>query len=94
MSWDAFAESVTEAQKLAQPRTSISCTASARATPRCAATRRNFSTRPQAAAAPAAKNVLDAIELLRDMNTDNARKVPCADAPTAFIKPRWQAGDE
>jgi hypothetical protein len=44
MSWDAFAESVTEAQRLAQPRTSISCTASARATPRCAATRRNFST--------------------------------------------------
>jgi hypothetical protein len=40
-------------------------------------------------AAPAAKNVLDAIEVLRGMNTDNARKVP-ADAPTDFIKPRWQ----
>ena len=41
MSWDAFAESVTEAQKPRSPRTSISCTASARATPRCAATRQN-----------------------------------------------------
>jgi hypothetical protein len=40
-------------------------------------------------AAPAAKDVLDAIEVLRGMNTDNARKVP-ADAPTDFIKPRWQ----
>ncbi|HBX4502590.1 TPA: Tn3 family transposase, partial [Klebsiella pneumoniae] len=40
-------------------------------------------------AAPAAKNVLDAIEVLRGMNTDNARKLP-ADAPTGFIKPRWQ----
>ena len=40
-------------------------------------------------AAPAAKDVLDAIEVLRGMNSDNARKVP-ADAPTAFIKPRWQ----
>lgn len=39
-------------------------------------------------AAPAAKNVLDAIEALRAMNKDNARKVP-ADAPTGFIKPRW-----
>jgi hypothetical protein len=39
-------------------------------------------------AAPAAKGVLDAIEVLRGMNSDNARKVP-ADAPTAFIKPRW-----
>jgi hypothetical protein len=40
-------------------------------------------------AAPAAKDVLDAIEVLRGMNTDNARKVP-TDAPTGFIKPRWQ----
>ena len=41
-------------------------------------------------AAPAAKDVLDAIEVLRNMNSDNARKVP-ADAPTDFIKPRWQS---
>jgi hypothetical protein len=34
--------------------------------------------------------VLDAIEVLRNMNSDNARKVP-ADAPTDFIKPRWQS---
>lgn len=40
-------------------------------------------------AAPAAKDMLDAIEVLRGMNSDNARKVP-ADAPTDFIKPRWQ----
>jgi hypothetical protein len=40
-------------------------------------------------AAPAAKDVLDAIEVLRSMNSDNARKVP-TDAPTEFIKPRWQ----
>ncbi|WP_394854320.1 hypothetical protein [Leclercia adecarboxylata] len=39
-------------------------------------------------AAPAAKGVLDAIDMLRGMNSDSARKVP-ADAPTAFIKPRW-----
>ena len=43
----------------------------------------------QLRAAPAAKDVLDAIEVLRGMNSDNARKVP-ADAPTEFIKPRWQ----
>ena len=39
-------------------------------------------------AAPSAKNVLDAIDVLRGMNSGNARKVP-ADAPTEFIKPRW-----
>ncbi|EFK9132990.1 hypothetical protein APE90_005462 [Escherichia coli] len=31
------------------------------------------------------KGVLDAIDMLRGMNSDSARKVP-ADAPTAFIK--------
>jgi predicted component of type VI protein secretion system len=41
MPWDTFAASVTEAQKLAQPAASISCTASARVTPRCAAMRRS-----------------------------------------------------
>jgi len=40
-------------------------------------------------AAPAAKDVLDGINVLRGMNTDNARKVP-SDAPTAFIKKRWE----
>jgi hypothetical protein len=40
-------------------------------------------------AAPAARDVLEAIEVLRGMNTDNARKVP-ADAPTGFIKKRWE----
>ncbi len=39
-------------------------------------------------AAPAAKGVLNAIDVLRGMNSDSARKVP-ADVPTAFIKPRW-----
>jgi hypothetical protein len=35
-------------------------------------------------AAPAAQGVLDAVEVLRDMNAYNARKVP-DDAPTGFI---------
>lgn len=39
-------------------------------------------------AAPAAKDIHKAIEVLHGMNTDNARKVP-TDAPTGFIKPRW-----
>ncbi len=87
--WDAFAESVTEAQKLAQPedfdflhRISESYATLRRYAP-------EFLAVLKLRAAPAAKNVLDAIEVLRGMNTDNARKVP-ADAPTDFIKPRWQ----
>jgi hypothetical protein len=89
MSWDAFAESVTEAQKLAQPedfdflhRIGESYATLRRYAP-------EFLAALKLRAAPAAKDVLDAIEVLRGMNSDNARKVP-ADAPTDFIKPRWQ----
>ncbi|WP_230855129.1 hypothetical protein [Arthrobacter terrae] len=39
-------------------------------------------------AAPAAKDLLAATEVLRVMNIDTARKVP-AEAPTGFVKPRW-----
>ena len=89
MSWDAFTESVTEAQKLAQPddfdflhRIGENYATLRRYAPK-------FLDVLKLRAAPAAKNVLDAIKVLRGMNTDNARKVP-ADAPTDFIKPRWQ----
>nr|WP_011265186.1 Tn3 family transposase [Leptospirillum ferrooxidans]AAX38539.1 ORF961 [Leptospirillum ferrooxidans] len=39
--------------------------------------------------APAAQDLLDAIEVIRDLYDSNARKMP-ADAPTRFIKPRWK----
>ena len=89
MSWDAFAESVNEAQKLAQPenfdflhRIGENYVTLRRYAPK-------FLAVLKLRAAPAAKNMLNAIEVLRDMNTDNTRKVP-GDAPTDFIKPRWQ----
>ena len=88
MSWDAFAQSVTEAQKLAQPddfdflhRIGESYATLRRYAP-------EFLGVLKLRAAPAAKGVLDAIDVLRGMNTNNARKVP-ADTPTGFIKPRW-----
>ena len=83
MSWDAFAESVTEAQKLAQPedfdflhRIGESYAP-------------EFLAVLKLRAAPAAKDVLEGIEVLRGMNADNARKVP-NEAPTGFIKKRWE----
>lgn len=89
MSWDAFAESVTEAQKLAQSedfdflhRIGESYATLRRYAP-------EFLDVLKLRAAPAAKDVLEGIEVLRGMNADNARKVP-ADAPTGFIKKRWE----
>jgi hypothetical protein len=89
ISWEAFAESVTEAQKLAQPedfdflyRIGESYTTLRRYAPK-------FLDVLELRAAPAAEGVLDAIEVLRAMNALNARKVP-PDAPTEFIKKRWE----
>ena len=88
LSWAAFTASVGEAQKLAQPaqfdflhRIGESYATLRRYAPQ-------FLEVLKLRAAPAAKGVLDAIDVLRGMNADNARKVP-AGAPTAFVKPRW-----
>lgn len=85
ISWDAFTASVTEAQKLAQPedfdflhRIGESYATLRRYAPQ-------FLDVLKLRAAPAAKGVLDAVEMMRAMNADNARKVP-ADAPTGFTR--------
>lgn len=88
MPWDTFAASVTEAQTLARPADFdfLHHIGESYATLRRYAPQ--FLEVLKLRAAPAAKGVLDAIDVLRGMNSDSARKVP-ADAPTAFIKPRW-----
>jgi len=85
----SFSESVSEAQKLAQPEDfdflhyiGENYATLRRYTPELLDVLK-------LRAAPAAKDIFDAIELLRGMNKINARKVP-SDAPTNFIKPRWQ----
>ena len=40
-------------------------------------------------AAPAAQDLLAAINLIRALNTTGARRIP-EDAPTSFIRPRWK----
>lgn len=87
--WEAFTASVIEAQKLAQPddfdflhRIGESYATLRRYAP-------EFLAVLTLRAAPAAKDVLDAIEMLRRMNADNSRKVP-ANAPIGFIKKRWE----
>ena len=89
MSWEAFASSVTDAEKLAQPedfdylhRLGESYSMLRRYAPA-------FLGILKLRAAPAAQDMLDAIEVIRTLNSDNSRKVP-SDAPTAFIKKRWE----
>lgn len=87
--WDDFTQSVTEAEQLAQPESfdhlhlvGEQFNMLRRYTP-------EFLGVLKLRAAPAAKIVLDAIEVLRGMNADSARKVP-ENAPTDFIKTRWK----
>ena len=90
ISWDDFERSVSEADKLAQPESfdhlhlvSDQFSTLRRYTP-------ELLNVLKLRAAAAAQGVLDAVQVVRGMNADNARKVP-ADAPTAFIKPRWKS---
>ena len=88
--WDKFAQSIIEADQLGQPKSfdhlylvSEKFKMLRRYTPA-------FLDVLKLRHAPAAKGLLEAIEVLRGMNDDSARKVPI-DAPTAFIKPRWKS---
>ncbi len=88
LTWEAFTASVTEAQKLTQPaefdflnRIGDSYATLRRYAPQMLDVLKLH-------AAPPAKGVLEAIEMLRTMNADNTRKVP-TDAPIHFVKPRW-----
>ena len=89
ISWDDFAASVGEAQKLAQPedfdflhRIGESYATLRRYSPA-------FLDVLKLRAAPAAKDMMEAIEVLRGMNANNTRKLP-DNSPTKFIKKRWE----
>lgn len=89
LSWNAFAVSVKEAQKLAQPadfdflhRIGESYATLRRYAP-------EFMSILNLRAAPTATCVLDAIDVLREMYANNSCKVPI-DAPIEFIKRRWE----
>ena len=87
--WDAFVASVNEAQKLAQPEEfdflhniGESYAKLRRYTP-------EFLGVLKLRAAPPARGLLDAINIIRHMNAGNTRKVP-TDASTEFVKKRWR----
>ncbi len=45
---------------------------------------------PQMKAAPAARDILTAVETLKALDADNTRTVP-TDAPTSFVRKRWES---
>lgn len=88
--WEEFAQSVTEARKLARTddfdylsRIGDGYTQVRRYAPA-------FLDALPMKAAPAARDILDAVDVLKALNAGNARKVP-EDAPTVFVKKRWNS---
>jgi TnpA family transposase len=90
MPWERFSESVTEAETFAQPEDfdHLSLVGDGfsqlrRYTPALlAALDMN--------AAPAARDVLEAVDVLKGMNDRQARKLP-DDPPTSFVRKRWES---
>ena len=87
--WEALAASIAQAKKLTRPaatdhlaRVSTHFTSLRRYTPA-------FLAIHDLHAAPAAHDLLAAINVIRTMNITGARKVP-DDVPTSFIRPRWK----
>lgn len=90
ISWDVFSESITEAEKLAQPEDFDYLSLVGDGFNQL---RRYTPTLLEALtmkAAPAARDLLAGIEVLKDMNKRQARKVP-DDAPTSFVRKRWES---
>jgi TnpA family transposase len=87
--WEEFTASVDQAHQLAQPADFdfLHRLGEQYATLRLYAP--SFLAALPLRAAPAARPLLAALDVLRSMNATRARKLP-ADAPTAFISKRWQ----
>ena len=87
--WEAFRQSITEAEQLAQPESfdHLHLIADDYGQVRRYAPRllEAFAFK----AAPVAQKVLDGINTIRAMNQASTQQVP-KNAPTSFIKPRWE----
>ncbi len=88
--WEVFAKSILEAEQLTEGKSfdylvwlDKSFTTVRRYAPA-------FLKALKMKAAPASKDLLAAIEVLREMNQCQARKVP-EDAPTSFVRKRWRS---
>ncbi|OCB01825.1 transposase [Acidithiobacillus ferrivorans] len=87
--WEAFTASVTEAKDLARPADFdfLHHIGDSYTTVRLYAA--PFLAVLKLRAAPAAHDLLDAVDVIRGLYDSNARKMP-AGAPTRFIEPRWK----
>jgi len=89
ISWDAFSESVSEAQKLSQPEIFDFLRHIGDGYAQIRRYAPSFLEVLHLKAAPAARILLDAVNTLKEMNAEGLRKVP-DNAPTDFVRKRWE----
>lgn len=87
--WDVFTQSVTEAERLAQPEDFDYLHGMSERYPQIRRYAPAFLEALQLRAAPAAREILDAVGTLKTLYATRSRKVP-EDAPTGFIRKRWE----
>lgn len=88
--WDDFERSVREAQTLAQPEAFDYLTLIGDGYTQIRRYAPSLLDALELKAAPAAADVLDAVNTLKMMNRAGARKLP-KDAPTGFVRKRWES---
>lgn len=87
--WEAFTQSVSEAQQLAQPEDFDYLHHAGDSVTTLRRYAAEFLNILKLRAAPAAQDVLDGVEVIRAMKAGSTRKI-APDAPTSFIKKRWK----
>lgn len=86
--WDVFTESIGEAEKLAQPENFDYLVLVGNGFNQLRRYTPSLLAALTMKAAPATRELLTAVEVLKDMNERKARKVP-DNAPTSFVRKRW-----
>jgi hypothetical protein len=89
MTWEAFETSVAEASKLARPEEFDHLALLTQSYPQLRRYAPQLLEAFEFRATSGSEELLQAVALLRELNFKNARRVP-NNAPSGFIRPRWQ----
>jgi TnpA family transposase len=87
--WDELTASVAQAEQLARPGEFDALSLIAERYPVVRRYAPQFLDAFELRASPASEDLLKAVQLLRELNANNTRKVP-NDAPRGFVRPRWE----
>jgi hypothetical protein len=88
LSWEQFTESVSEAEKLARPEDFDYLALLSDNYPQLRRYLPAFLEAFEFKAAPAARNIIEAVEVLKTLSAAKSRSLP-DNAPTEFIRRRW-----